>query len=77
MIKVTVSKSIASQFEQLAEITQRSESSLVHEALSRYLDSEAWQVLEIRQALNEANAGDFASASEVSALFSRLRKSTS
>ena len=77
MIKVTVPKSIASQFEQLAKLTQRSESSLIHEALSRYLDSEAWQVLEITQALNEANAGDFASASEVSALFNRLGKPAS
>jgi predicted transcriptional regulator len=46
--------------DKLAEATGRSRSFLAQEALRRYLDEEGWQVREIREAIREADAGDFA-----------------
>jgi RHH-type rel operon transcriptional repressor/antitoxin RelB len=56
------------QLDALAESTQRSKSWLAGEALKQYLDLEAWQIGEIRQALTEADAGDFATDDEVAAV---------
>lgn len=56
---------VKQQLDALAESTQRSKSWLAGEALRQYLDLEAWQIGEIRQALQEADAGDFASDAEI------------
>jgi len=50
-----------SQLEKLATATSRSKSFLAAEAIERYLELEAWQVKEIKQALKQADAGEFAS----------------
>ena len=59
---------VKQQLDALAEATQRSKSWLAGEALKQYLDLEAWQIGEIRQALQEADAGDFASDAEIAAI---------
>ncbi|MBL8415160.1 MAG: ribbon-helix-helix protein, CopG family [Propionivibrio sp.] len=59
---------VRDQLDKLAEATQRSKSYLAGEAIRQYLDLEAWQVGEIQQALEEADAGDFASDDEVNAI---------
>lgn len=46
-----------SQLEKLAAATNLSKSFLATEALERYLELEAWQIKEIKQALKEADAG--------------------
>jgi predicted transcriptional regulator len=51
--------------EKLAEDTDRSESMLAVEAIERYLEVEDWQVKEIKQAIIEADAGDFVSEKEL------------
>jgi len=51
--------------EELAEATGRSKSFLAVAAIQRYLEQEAWQIAEIRQALDEADAEDFATSAEV------------
>lgn len=55
----------------LAKATGRSKSFLAVDALREYLAREAWQIEEIQKALNEAHAGDFASAEEVAAIASK------
>jgi len=52
----------------LAEATQRSKSFLAAEAVRSFLDANEWQVAEIQAALREAEAGDFASDLEVTAI---------
>ena len=52
----------------LAQATRRSQSLLAAEAIRAYVDNDAWQVGEIRAALNEADAGEFATDDEVSAM---------
>ncbi len=60
-LTLRASAKIKSQLEKLAAATNRSRSFLASEALERYLKLEAWQIKEIKQALKEADAGEFAS----------------
>lgn len=52
----------------LAKATGRTKSFLAGEAINQYLALEAWQIAEIQQGLKEADAGDFATVPEVTAL---------
>ena len=52
----------------LAEATHRSKSFLAAEAIRAYVENNEWQVGEIQAALKEADAGDFASDKDVTAL---------
>ena len=61
VLTLRVSAKTKSQREKLAAATNRSKSFLASEALERYLELEAWQIKEIKQALKEADAGEFAS----------------
>ena len=56
------------RLDQLADATQRSKSYLAAEAIRSYLDSNEWQIAQTQVALKEADAGDFASDEDVSAL---------
>lgn len=53
------------KLDRLADATQRSRSFLISEAVREYLALNEWQIEETRQALAEADAGDFASDAEV------------
>ena len=53
---------------QLAGATQRSKSFLAAEAIRAFVETNEWQIGEIRAALREADAGDFASDKDVAAL---------
>lgn len=57
----------------LAEATQRSKSFLAAEAIRTYVESNEWQIAEIQAALKEADAGDFASDTEVAAVARKWR----
>ena len=59
---------IKDRLDGLAEATQRSKSFLAAEAIREYVESNEWQIREIKAALKEAKAGDFASDAEVAAL---------
>ena len=59
---------VKNKLEKLAESTHRSRSFLAAEAIKAYVDSNDWQVAEIHLAIKEADAGDFASEAEVSAV---------
>ncbi|MBK9442860.1 MAG: CopG family transcriptional regulator [Comamonadaceae bacterium] len=54
--------------EQLAAATQRNKSFLAAEAIAQFVESNEWQISEIQAALKEADAGDYASDQEVSAV---------
>ena len=53
------------RLDSLAEATHRSKSFLAAEAIKEFVELNEWQVSEIKQAIKEANAGDFASEEEV------------
>lgn len=50
----------------------RDRSYILNEAIAVYLEMHQWQIDEIQQGLAEAEAGDFASAAEVQAMFAKL-----
>ncbi len=65
---VRIGDDIKDRLDVLAEATQRSKSFLAAEAIREYVELNEWQIGEIRAALVEADAGDFASDKEVRAL---------
>lgn len=62
------------RLDKLAEATQRSRSFLAAEAIRDYVALNEWQVDEIREALTEAERGEFASDAEVKRFFAGWRK---
>lgn len=54
------------RLDQLAEATQRSKSFLATQALRDYVELNEWQIQEIKEAIKEADDGDFASDQAVS-----------
>ena len=62
---------VKNKLEKLAESTHRSRSFLAAEAIKAYIDSNEWQITEIHQAIEEAEAGDFTSEAEVKAVLNK------
>jgi predicted transcriptional regulator len=58
----------------LAESQDRDRSYLINQAVENYLDVKRWQIEEIKKAVAEADAGDFASPEEVEAMFASFRR---
>jgi len=65
---VRLEDDVKDRLDVLAEATQRSKSFLAAEAIRAYVENNEWQVGEIQAALKEADAGDFASDKDVTAL---------
>jgi RHH-type rel operon transcriptional repressor/antitoxin RelB len=65
------------RLEKLSRATARTKSFLAAEAIRAYLDVNEWQIHEIEDGLREADAGDFASETEVQAVFTKWRGSGS
>ena len=59
---------LANQLGALAEATGRTKSFLAVQAIQAFVEREAWQVAEIKKALDEADAGDFATDEESATL---------
>ena len=65
---IRLDDAVRDRLDQLAEATQRSKSFLAAEAIRAFVETNEWQIGEIRAALREADAGDFAGDKEVAAL---------
>lgn len=61
------------QLERLARSTGRHRTYLAAEAIRKYLEVEAWQIAEIEEAIQRADAGEFASEERVAAVRERFR----
>jgi RHH-type transcriptional regulator, rel operon repressor / antitoxin RelB len=64
---------VIARLDKLADATQSSKSFLAAEAIREYVENNEWRVHEIKAALKEANAGDFASDPELTALARRWK----
>lgn len=60
--------------DKVARTLERPRSWVVHHALEDYVTSQAWQIEEIKQAVVEADAGDFATDEEIQALNNKYKK---
>ncbi|NCD26506.1 MAG: ribbon-helix-helix protein, CopG family [Deltaproteobacteria bacterium] len=67
-ISIRASEELISRFNALAKETDRSRAYLINQAMEEYIAREAWQVTEIRKALKEADAGEFATDEEMAKL---------
>jgi len=70
---IRLEEDVKLRLDKLADSTQRSKSFLAAEAIRAFVENNEWQVAEIRAALDEADAGDFASETEVAALAGRWK----
>ncbi len=71
ILTLRVPEETKAKLDKLAQATHRSRSYLAEEAIARYLDLEAWQAGEIERAIQEADQGDFASPSDMTALLKK------
>jgi len=62
---------IKSRLDKLSVTTHRSKSFLAAEAVREFIETNEWQIEEVEKAIKEADAGDFASNQEVSAVFNK------
>jgi predicted transcriptional regulator len=56
-LTVRLSRELKDKLDRLAESTRRSKSYLAAEAITEYVDANAWQIEEIRKAVQKADAG--------------------
>jgi RHH-type rel operon transcriptional repressor/antitoxin RelB len=70
-INVRVPVGVFNQLDELATATSRTKSFVTVEALSSYLESQAWQVKEVQDAMAEADQSDFATDEQVNAVFAK------
>lgn len=71
VMSVRIPDELANQLSLLAEATGRTKSYLAGQAIQDFLDREAWQITEIKQAIIEADQQDFVSENEMSTLFKK------
>jgi predicted transcriptional regulator len=67
-ITIRLEEEVKDRLDRLAESTQRSKSFLAAEAIREFVENNEWQIAEVRAALKEANAGDFATEHDVDAV---------
>jgi predicted transcriptional regulator len=65
--------SMKNDLERLAHLTGRQQAVLAIEAIGRYLEVEADQIAEIQDAVQRADAGDFALEDQVTAVRNKFR----
>jgi RHH-type rel operon transcriptional repressor/antitoxin RelB len=71
MLNVRLPAELHGKLERLTKATGRSKSFLTVEALTAYVEAEAWQVQDIEAGLAEADRGEFASEGEVKTFFAK------
>ena len=64
---------VKNRLDKLADATQRSKSFLAAEAIREFVENNEWQIREVKDALKEANAGDFADDEDVAALATKWK----
>jgi RHH-type transcriptional regulator, rel operon repressor / antitoxin RelB len=62
---VRLEDEVRDRLDKLSASTQRSRSFLAAEAIREFVETNEWQIAETQAAVAEADAGDFASESEV------------
>ena len=71
---IRVDRKTKNRLEKLAKAMDRTKSYVAAEAIRAFVDLNEWQIAEIKTALKEAEAGDFASEKEVQAVMRKWRR---
>jgi RHH-type rel operon transcriptional repressor/antitoxin RelB len=75
VMTIRIDSKTRSRLEKLAKAMERTKSYLAAEAIRAYVDLNEWQIGQIKAALKEADAGDFAEEKEVQAVVRKWRRS--
>lgn len=68
---VRLEDDVAEALDLLAGKMDRSRSYVAAQAIAHYVTEQSWQIAQIQEGLDAANAGDFASDDEVNAVFAK------
>ncbi len=74
ILTLRIDSGLKKKLDKLAKSTQRSRSFLAAEAIREYVALNEWQIEEIKKAIQQADAGDFATDEEVEAMFRKWAK---
>ena len=74
VMTIRVDRKTKARLEKLAKAMDRTKSYVAAEAIRAFVDLNEWQIAEIKTALKEADAGDFASEKEVQAVMRKWRR---
>lgn len=74
VLTLRIDVKLRKKLDKLAQSTQRSRAFLAAEAIREYVDVNEWQVAEIRKAIAEADAGDFATDEQVQRTIAKWTK---
>ncbi|MGD0117186.1 MAG: ribbon-helix-helix protein, CopG family [Candidatus Binatus sp.] len=74
VMTIRVDRKTKNRLEKLAKAMERTKSYVAAEAIRAFVDLNEWQIAEIKTALKEADAGDFASEKEVQAVMRKWRR---
>lgn len=70
-LTIALDAGLKADLDRMALTQGRNRDTLIDEAITSWLDLQAWQAAEIRAGLKAAEAGDFATEEEVEAAFGR------
>ena len=68
---IRLEPTVKNRLDRLSVATNRSKSFLAAEAIREYVETNEWQIQEIRTAIAEADAGDFAADTDVKAVMDK------
>lgn len=71
LLSARIPATMKTTLDDLAKTTGRNRTTLVQEALQRFIETERWQIADIEQAVREADAGDFATEEEMDQLWAK------
>lgn len=74
IVTARIPEATSTKVDALASAMGRTKSWIATEAIRRYVEVESWQVAEIKEALKEADAGDFATPAEAARIIKRLKR---
>jgi RHH-type transcriptional regulator, rel operon repressor / antitoxin RelB len=74
VMTIRVDRKTKTRLEKLAKAMERTKSYVAAEAIRSYVELNEWQIAEIKAALKEADAGEFASEKEVQAVMKKWRR---
>ena len=75
MMSMRLPDELSDQLDALAAATGRSKSFLAGQAIRDFIERESWQIAEITQAMQEADAGDFACDDELNVVSAKWNNS--
>jgi predicted transcriptional regulator len=67
-----VEKAVSDKLDMLSQATSRSRSFLISEAIKTYVEDQAWQIEAIKEGLEQADQGKFASKDKVRKTFAKF-----